>query len=256
MAGTAKKTAAASKTAATAKTAQATPTAGSAETTTSTSTSVPKAPDKAPTKAQVEKARAGNEDLKAVDSDGYPLGDHLGGTASQDVSAQITENVKGNGDAPVTGATTAAQSRTREGDNPEANAVPSDNGTVNVPGHTPYAPTAAPLERPRNPVYTPENIDPETQVGRDNHEPVEASAVAPNVVATNSRLVDEAGKKVAVGSVFDDSKGPENFRTVVKRVYIEEPLAGAKDATTKRLLFPKGARVNVDTVARLKREWA
>ena len=214
-----------------------------------------------PTEKQVEKARAGAEDKSKVDSDGYPVGDHLGGTGVQDAAAQVIENVKGHDDAPVTQATTARQSRTALGDNPEADAraenpTPPDTGSVNVAGHQPYAPVAAPLDRPRNPVYTPENIDPETQVGRDDHEPVHAAAVAPTAVRDGSRLVDDDGNDVAISSVFAESNGPENFRKVQKRVHIESPLPGSRDQTTRHLFFPVDAKVNVDTVARLQREWA
>lgn len=213
---------------------------------------------KPPTEKQVEAALAGDESKGPKDVDGVPVGDHLGGTAPQDAAAQQKENVEGHGDAPVTGATTAHQSRTNEGDNPEVgeNAVPKDDGTIAVPGHQPFAPTAAPLERVKNPVYPLENLPEDTEQRLSDTEPVDASAVHPKAVREGQRLVGEDGKAVKIDKVFEDSDGPENFRVVADRVYIEEPLPGAKDLTTTRLLFPKGARVNVSDVARLKRQWA
>jgi hypothetical protein len=65
------------------------------------------------------------------------------------------------------------------------------------------------------------------------------------------RLVGEDGKDLDADSVFDAQEGPNTFVTVNTRVY-EEFLYRNSSRTSRRLLFPKGARVALGEAERFK----
>lgn len=76
------------------------------------------------------------------------------------------------------------------------------------------------------------------------------------VITNGARLLDEDGNEVTdPEGIFDIAQGPQQFATVNKRVYVEEGVPGSK-RTTKRLLFPAGARVHRATVGTFVAEWA
>lgn len=146
-------------------------------------------------------------------------------------------------------------------------ALPADTGST-APGGSEMAdrfeqemqergsgPFAAPLTRPLNALPTLQNI-PQEELRPLDAEPMDASSAAPK--STNpdkERLVDEDGNAVSVEDLFDETDTTQSFRFTKVRVYREQPMAGAPGQTTRILLYPQGARVQVAQVASAKQQW-
>lgn len=153
---------------------------------------------------------------KWVDRDGYPIGDHIGGTGPQDVAAQIIENQRGHGDTPV------------------------GPGAV-LPGRTP------------NPTRLVE-FAPQEGIVTGDRDPLRPEHATPNYAHEQARLVDSKGNSVNIKDVFEDAVPGGNIRRATKRVFIEQPMPGSKK-TTRTLLVNENTRVPITRVAALTREW-
>jgi hypothetical protein len=76
------------------------------------------------------------------------------------------------------------------------------------------------------------------------------------VISDGARLTDADGAEISdPKSIFTKAEGPGQYVTVNQRVYVEEGVPNSK-RTTRRLLFPKHAKVHHSTVGVFAAEWA